>query len=75
MLLERLAEGEVDLTLYGHIHSYYAWANAGIPAYISGGGGALPEKLDGIGRHFLVVEPDPPGGVASVALVRVDDPG
>ena len=71
-LLSHLAEGEVDLTIYGHIHSYYAFANAGIPAYISGGGGALPERLDGIGRHFLVVEVTPGTGVDSVAVVRVD---
>jgi len=71
-LLAMLAGGGVDLTLYGHIHSYYAYENAGIPAYISGGGGAIPEKLDGIGRHFLVVEADPPGAIASVAVVRID---
>jgi Icc protein len=72
-LLAHLADGEVDLTLYGHIHSYYSFANAGIPAYVSGGGGALPEKLDGIGRHFLVVEVAPGVGVDSVGVVRVDD--
>ncbi len=71
-LLAMLAGGEVDLTLYGHIHSYYAYSNAGIPAYISGGGGAIPEKLDGIGRHFLVIEADPPGGLGPVGVVRVD---
>jgi hypothetical protein len=71
-LLSHLADGEVDLTLYGHIHSYYSYENAGIPAYISGGGGALPEKLDGIGRHFLVVEVEPGVGVDTVAVVRVD---
>jgi len=55
-LLERLAEGKVDLTLYGHIHSYYTFQNAGIPAFISGGGGAHPERMDGIGRHYVTVE-------------------
>jgi Icc protein len=72
-LLAMLAGGKVDLTLYGHIHSYYAYENAGIPAYISGGGGAIPEKLDGIGRHFLVVEANPPGRIDSVGVVRVDE--
>jgi hypothetical protein len=72
MLLARLADGHVDLTLYGHIHSYYAFSNAGIPAFISGGGGALPEKLDGIGRHFLVMEVEPGVGLGSVGVVRVD---
>jgi Icc protein len=55
-LLSRLADGGVDLTLYGHIHTFDAFENAGIPAYISGGGGALPMKWDGIDRHFLLVE-------------------
>jgi 3',5'-cyclic-AMP phosphodiesterase len=71
-LLTRLANGKVDLTLYGHIHSYYAFENAGIPAYISGGGGAIPERFDGIGRHFLVVDVDPDAGIGEVNVVRVD---
>jgi Icc protein len=58
-LIARLAEAQVDLTIYGHVHSYYAFANGGIPAFISGGGGAIPERLDGIGRHFLAVDVDP----------------
>ncbi len=71
-LLSRLAKGRVDLTLYGHIHSYYDFDNAGIPAHISGGGGAIPERFDGIGRHFLVVEADGAVGVKGVRVVRVD---
>lgn len=71
-LLDRLAKAGVDLTLYGHVHSYYAFENAGIPAYISGGGGALPETFDGIGRHFLEVSVDPATSVRDVSLVRVD---
>lgn len=76
-LVAKLAEGGVDVTLYGHIHSYYAYANAGIPAYVSGGGGAIPERFDGIGRHFLVLDVDPgatdaDGRVLSVGVVRVD---
>ncbi len=55
-LLAQLADGDVDLTLYGHIHTYIEFENAGIPAYISGGGGAQPMKGDGIDRHFLVVD-------------------
>jgi hypothetical protein len=78
-LLARLARGGVDLTLYGHIHSLYEFDNAGIPARISGGGGAWPERFDGIGRHFLVVTIDPAqaatetGGIASIEVVRVDE--
>lgn len=70
-LLRRLADGRVDVTFYGHIHSYYAFANAGIPAYISGGGGAIPERWDGIGRHFLTVDVVA-GAVQTVGVVRVD---
>jgi 3',5'-cyclic-AMP phosphodiesterase len=73
-LLARFAQARVDLTLYGHIHSYYSFDNAGIPAYISGGGGALPERFDEVGRHFLVIEVDPARGVTSVSTVRVDRP-
>ena len=71
-LLTRLARGNVDLTLYGHVHSFYAFENAGIPAYISGGGGATQEKWDGIGRHYLKVRVDPEMGIDSVAVVRID---
>jgi 3',5'-cyclic AMP phosphodiesterase CpdA len=72
-LLSRLQGGKVDLTLYGHIHTYLAFDNAGIPAYISGGGGAKPERWDGIGRHFLAIDAVPAEGrLGGVALVRVD---
>jgi 3',5'-cyclic-AMP phosphodiesterase len=71
-LLGRLAAGGVDVTFYGHVHSYYAFANAGIPAYITGGGGGIPERLDGIGRHFLTVDVDPTTQLFQVAVVRVD---
>jgi hypothetical protein len=71
-LLARLADGGVDLTFYGHVHSYYAYSNAGIPAYVTGGGGAIPERLDGIGRHFLAVDVDPGTQRTQVAVVRVD---
>lgn len=71
-LLTQLAAGGVDLTLYGHIHSYYAFENAGISAHISGGGGALPERMDGIGRHFLTVDVRPPGKIEQVGVIRVD---
>lgn len=71
-LLGRLAEGRVDVTLYGHIHSYYEFDNAGIPAFISGGGGAIPERFDGIGRHFMLFTADPKLGITSHEVVRVD---
>jgi 3',5'-cyclic-AMP phosphodiesterase len=71
-LLGRLAAAGVDMTFYGHIHSYYHYDNAGIPAHISGGGGAIPEKFDDIGRHFLVVDADPLDQRFDVSIVRVD---
>jgi len=70
-LLARLVKGNVDLTLYGHIHTLVKFDNAGIPAYISGGGGAEPVKWDGINRHFLVID-FTPAGVGNVSVMRVD---
>jgi predicted phosphodiesterase len=69
-LLAELAKARVDLTLYGHIHSYYQFNNAGIPAYISGGGGAIPERFDDIGRHFMVIDIDAER-VGATRVVRV----
>lgn len=71
-LLVKLAEGKTDVTFYGHVHSFYAFENAAIPAYISGGGGAIPERMDGIGRHFLTVDVTAAGQIEQVAVVRVD---
>jgi 3',5'-cyclic-AMP phosphodiesterase len=71
-LLGRLAAAGVDLTLYGHIHSYYHFENAGMPAHVSGGGGAIPERFDDIGRHFLVVDVEPGEQRFDVSVVRVD---
>jgi 3',5'-cyclic AMP phosphodiesterase CpdA len=71
-LLGRLAAGGVDLTLYGHIHSYYHFDNAGIPAHVSGGGGAIPERFDDVGRHFLLIEVEPAEARFDVTLVQVD---
>jgi predicted phosphodiesterase len=72
-LLGKLAEGGVDLTVYGHIHSYYSFENAGIQAYISGGGGAIPERFDNVGRHFLVFDIDPEHGIENEYRVEIDD--
>jgi 3',5'-cyclic-AMP phosphodiesterase len=71
-LLAKLAESGVDLTLYGHIHAHYSFRNAGIPAVISGGGGASPERASDIGRHFVVFEVDATRGIVSSEVVRVD---
>ena len=71
-LLVKLATAGVDLTVYGHIHSYYEFENAGIPARISGGGGAIPERFDGYGRHFLVVDVDGEQSSVATRIVQVD---
>ncbi len=70
-MIGKLAEAGVDLTVYGHIHSYYEFENAGIPAFISGGGGAIPERFDNMGRHFMVFDVSG-GAIASNRVVRVD---
>jgi len=71
-LMRRLADGRADALFLGHIHSYYAFSIAGVPTYISGGGGAVEERLDGIRRHYLRIEADPARRLESVAVVRVD---
>lgn len=70
--LSRLGTGRVDALFLGHIHSYYAFSSAGVPTFISGGGGAIQEQLDGIGRHYLRVRASARRGIEDVAIVRVD---
>ena len=71
--LKLLAQSKVDLTIYGHVHSYYKFENAGIPAYISGGGGAFAEKFDEVGRHYLLIEIDPKNQTKKVTLRQIED--
>lgn len=71
-LLSKLARASVDLTIYGHVHTYDAYTNAGIPAFITGGGGAIPERFDHTGRHFLAVDVDPVSQSFQTAIVHVD---
>ena len=70
-LLNQLALHHVDLTLYGHIHTYIHFENAGIDAHIAGGGGAIPNRGDKVGRHYLVVAVGT-SGVDGTRLVQVD---
>ena len=65
-------EHGVDALLFGHIHSYAGYSLGGVPTFISGGAGARPEKLDGIGRHFLRVHVSPARGEVRVQRVAVD---
>lgn len=71
-LIGKLQAHDVDLTVYGHVHSFYDFDTAGIPAVISGGGGAIPERFDNVGRHFVVFEVDPLAQTFTKELVRVD---
>lgn len=72
LLLSKLARAGVDLTVYGHVHTYDAYTNAGIPAFITGGGGAIPERFDHVGRHFLLVDVDPAEQLLETAIVHID---
>ena len=73
-LFAMLSEHQVDAVFAGHIHSYYAFTVAGVPVFISGGGGADPkELLDGIDRHYLTVDVTPGEQIDQVGLVRIDD--
>lgn len=72
-LISRLVQNNVDLALYGHIHTFIEYEDGGIPSYISGGGGARPMSWDGVDRHFLVVPfAGPTNSVGRVELHRVD---
>ena len=71
-LLSLFREADVGLTVYGHVHTYHAFQNAGIEAFISGGGGAIPEKFDGIGRHFLVIDARPSAKHFVTSVVRIE---
>jgi hypothetical protein len=70
LLLARLAAGDVDLTLYGHIHSYYPLRKRRHRGDHQRR--RPPERFDGIGRHFLVVDLDPGAGTSQVRVLRVD---
>jgi predicted phosphodiesterase len=71
-LITMLGRGGVDLLVHGHIHSHYRYETGGIETYISGGGGAIPERFDGIGRHFMVFDLHPERGLLHARVVRVD---
>jgi Icc protein len=70
-LIQKLGHGRVDALFLGHIHSYYSFSVANVPTYISGGGGAIQERFDGIERHYLKVRANA-RGIEDVAIVRVD---
>ncbi len=70
-ILAMLARNHVDLTLYGHVHSFEAFQNARIPAYIANSGGGTDNAFDGIGDHYLVIDIDPTLRRATVALVII----
>jgi Icc protein len=71
-LLNAFLQHGVDLTVYGHIHSFYDFSNADIPAVISGGGGAIPERFDDVGRHYVIFEVNPTQGTFDKTLVAIE---
>lgn len=58
-ILAMLVRNHVDMTLYGHVHALEVFENAGIPAYIGGGGGGHDNVFDGVDHYFLVFTLDP----------------
>lgn len=70
-LLDKLSSGGVDLLVFGHVHTYERYQLAGIPTIISGGGGSIPMKLDGIGRHYLKITANPATKSFESAVIRV----
>ena len=62
----------VDAMFYGHLHTLDIYSLAGIPVYLSGGGGAFQEYFDGIERHFLKVSVNPAQSQIGVSVIRVD---
>lgn len=70
-LIKAMADAGVDQAVYGHVHTYDAFTHAGIPAIITGGGGAIPMRLDGIGRHYLTVDVDTARGGFLTSIQRV----
>lgn len=73
-VIQELSARSVDAIFFGHVHSYYAYSLGDVPTYISGGGGAIPERLDGIERHYLRVNlaPDAERPLDGVTFVHVD---
>ena len=57
-IFSTLKRHKVDVLLFGHVHTYRTFYHAGIHTIISGGGGSIPMRLDGIGRHYVLFEVD-----------------
>lgn len=70
-LLGMFRKAGVDLTVYGHVHTYSTFVNAGIEAIITGGGGAIPQRFDGVGRHYMLFRVEPETPRFRPSLVRV----
>lgn len=56
--INKLNKYNVDIAIYGHVHSFYAFTDGDVPSYVTGGGGGIPQRFDGIGRHFLLIRGD-----------------
>ncbi len=62
---------DVDLLMFGHIHSFDQYRIAGIDTVITGGSGGIPEELDGIGRHFIRIDVDIPNAQFKIQAIEV----
>lgn len=66
------ARGKVDALIFGHLHTLDVFRLAGIPTFISGGGGAFEEEDDGIARHLLRFDVNPETQSLKYQVIRVD---
>ena len=62
---------QVDLIMFGHVHSFDNYKNAGIQTIISGGSGGIPENFDGVERHFMRVDVDVKTNGLKVQMIEV----
>jgi Icc-related predicted phosphoesterase len=51
-----LRDASVDLVFSGHIHTYQDFEVAGVRNIVVGTGGGIPERLDGVGHRYVIVE-------------------
>ncbi len=51
-VIDQLARGNVDLALFGHVHTYVKYSLGGVECHPVGGGGGWPCVGDGVGGIF-----------------------
>lgn len=55
-LFNMMLKYKVNISFAGHIHTYQDFDMAGIRNLIIGTGGGRPEKLDGVGYRYIIIE-------------------